>query len=40
LCGTCNKFIGWNHDDPTVGDRMGRYLREPPFQMDRKPLRV
>jgi hypothetical protein len=40
LCGTCNKFIGWNHDDPTVGDRMGRYLREPPFQIDRKPLRV
>jgi hypothetical protein len=40
LCSTCNKFIGWNHDDPRVGDRMGRYLREPPFRQDHRPLRV
>lgn len=32
LCSTCNKFIGWNHDDPRVGDRLARYLREPPFR--------
>ncbi len=32
LCSTCNKFIGWMRDDPRVGDRMARYLRDPPFQ--------
>lgn len=31
LCATCNKFIGWNRDDPEVGRRMTKYLLDPPW---------
>lgn len=38
LCSTCNTFIGRVRDDPRVGERMARYLRDPPFQMMRANL--
>jgi hypothetical protein len=36
LCSTCNTYIGRVHDDPRVGERMARYLRDPPFQILRR----
>lgn len=32
LCSRCNRFLGQIRDDPAAGERMARYLRQPPFQ--------
>ncbi|HEY2195580.1 MAG TPA: endonuclease domain-containing protein [Actinomycetospora sp.] len=32
ICGKCNTYLGWIRDDPEVGSRMSRYLKDPPAQ--------
>lgn len=36
LCSTCNQFIGWIGDDPRGGERIARYLTDPPYQILRR----
>lgn len=40
LCYLCNDYIGKMHDDPKVGERMARYLREPPWSKLRSRLQI
>lgn len=32
ICGGCNTFIGRIRDSPAVGDRLKKYLTDPPMQ--------
>ena len=36
LCSGCNKFLGWIRDDPKAGERIARYLTDPPYRQLRR----
>lgn len=33
LCSSCNTFLGRTGDDPSVGERLAEYLRNPPWRV-------